>query len=230
VLLCLLLILALAVVGHLIKTFSQGTKTVAAVATALLSAGPSESAATDTDSPSAGSISGGTPGTMPSSTSATVGASGSDDPSAGAGLGGGTFAPPFGTQYLDYPADSVGAVSSKTDVTISNVDYPDNTELYCPTTGLDDWNVAGYATFTATFGIPDDAQYATGITDTMTFTDQNGKALGTATTTIGQPAKVTFPLTGVVRLVMSCARQGSNASNNNLVALGNASVSTSGSD
>ncbi|HEV2634029.1 MAG TPA: hypothetical protein VGX23_02710 [Actinocrinis sp.] len=230
VLLCLLLVLALAVVGLLYTTLNKGTKTLVVAGATSPSASPTDTAASDPSTPTAGPSSGGSPGTAPTNTAATADASpaatGTDGGALVVGPGGSSFAPPFGTQYLGEPIDAAGGVDTKTDVTISNVDYPDSTEFYCPTTGLDDWNVAGYSSFTATFGIPDDAQYATGITNTVTFSDQNGKTLGTATTSIGQPAKVSFPLTGVVRLIVNCARQGSNASSDNMVALGNASVST----
>ena len=110
---------------------------------------------------------------------------------------------------------------------ISNVDYASGATFYCPTNGLIDWNVAGYSTFSTEFGIPDNAPYATGVTDTATFTDQNGRTLKVVTTSIGQPVAVSFSVSGVERLIMTCSRQGSNASANNQAAFGNALLSTS---
>ena len=136
------------------------------------------------------------------------------------------FTPPFGTEYLPSPVDGDGNVSVQEDVHISDIDYANSTTFYCPTSGLIDWNVAGYGTFSAQYGIPDNAQDATGVTNKITFTDQNGRTLDVATTSIGQPVKISFSVSGVDRLVMSCARQGSNDSTNNLVALGNAQLST----
>jgi len=177
----------------------------------------SSSASASGDPATSGSASPGTSASDGGSATSTDPSS-SDDPSS-------AFTPPFGTEYLPAPVD--GDVYTQQDVHISDIDYANSSSFYCPTSGLIDWNVAGYSTFTAQYGIPDDAQYATGITNTITFTDQNGKTLDVQTTSIGQPVKLSFSVSGVDRLIMSCARQGSNNSANNLVALGNASLSTS---
>jgi len=142
------------------------------------------------------------------------------DPSSG-------FTPPFGAVYLPSTVDGGGSVGSRRDVHISAIDYANSTTFYCPTSGLIDWDVAGYSTFAAEYGIPDDAQSATGVANTITFTDQNGKTLDVQTTSIGQPVKISFSVSGVDRLIMSCARQGSNNATNNLVALGNALLAQS---
>ena len=162
------------------------------------------------------------PGTSASDSSSATSTdtSTADDPSS-------AFTPPYGTEYLPSPVDGADDVSTQEDVHISDIDYANSSTFYCPTSGLIDWNVAGYSTFTAEYGIPDDAQAATGITNTITFTDQTGKTLDVQTTSIGQPVKISFSVSGVDRLIMSCARQGSNNSTNNVVALGNASLSTS---
>ncbi len=177
---------------------AEQTDTVALSPSPELSASPSDSLATD--------------------------ASASDSPSNTAAPAG-TFSPVFGSQYLGSPVD--GDVSTQRDVHISNVDYPNSIGFYCPTSGMIDWNVAGYTTFTAVFGIPDDARSSTGITNGVTFSDQNGHQLGTAKASIGQPAPIQIALKGATRLVMACDRQGSNDSTDNYVALGNASLSTS---
>ncbi len=161
----------------------------------------------------------------PFSTDTSISDSASDAVPSDTTVPSGSFSPVFGVQSLGGPVD--GSVETGEDVHISNVDYPDSIGMYCPTSNLLDWNVAGFATFTAEFGIPDDARSATAITNTMTFTDQNGQRLGVAKTSIGQPAHVQFALKGATRLIVSCDRQGSNDSVNNVVALGNASVSTS---
>lgn len=171
-----------------------------------VSVSPSGTFATDTSTPGS---------TNPSVT---------DSPSDTAGPSG-SFSPPFGSQPLGDTVD--GSVYTRQDEHISNVDYPDSVGLYCPTSRLIDWNVAGFATFTAVFGIPDDARSATGIINTVTFSDQNGHQLGVAKTALGQPTQIRFALKGAARLVMSCDRQGSNDSTNNFVALGNPVLSVS---
>lgn len=211
------------VLGHSNKALATTTSTSSPTSTTA-SAIDSSSASSD---PSAGSTAGA--GSSPSD-----GASAGPSPSADSAspstdvTPSESFSPPFGTQYLTGPVDGSG-VGTNVDVKLSSVDYPNSVNFYCPTNGLLDWDVAGYSTFTTTFGIPDDAPYAAGITNTITFTNENGKTLGSATTTVGQPAKVSFALNGAVRLVITCTRQGSNDSADNVVALGNAEVSTSSS-
>lgn len=213
------------VVYMLYATVLKGPDTVSASATSTSSA----SATASGTRPSESSPSGGTPAAGPS---ATDGASADATSTASATNGvapGVAFSPVFGSQFLTSPVDNSDDVSTQVDLHISDVDYPHSVELSCPTGGIDDWNVAGYSTFSAMFGIPDDAQNATGVTDTITFTDQNGRTLGTATASIGQPAKVSLSFTGVDRLVINCSRQGGDAqyANHNAVALGDASVTTS---
>ncbi|HEU5354990.1 MAG TPA: hypothetical protein VFU65_11035 [Actinocrinis sp.] len=194
------------VAAVVVSTASTSAATTAPTDTVSLSPSP-ELSASPSDSPSASA-----------SDSASVSASDT-------GSSTGTFGPVFGSQPLGAPVD--GDIYTQRDVHISNVDYPNSVAFYCPTSGMTDWNVAGYATFIAVFGIPDDAQSATGITNGVTFSDQNGHQLGTAKASIGQPAQVRIALKGATRLLMTCDRQGSNNSTNNYVALGNASLSTS---
>jgi hypothetical protein len=185
------------------------------------------STGTGTDSsPSSSGVAGASnsPGSSASG-SASDGSSATSTGGTAATDGGTGFTPPFGTEYLPAPVD--GDVYTHQDVHIGNVDYATSSSFYCPTSGLIDWNVAGYKTFTAEFGIPDDAQSATGVSNTVTFTDQNGKTLGQSTTSLGQQVKISLSVSGVDRLIMSCARQGTNNSTNNLVALGNALLATS---
>jgi len=158
------------------------------------------------------------------SADATSSASGQSTDSAAPGT---SFTPINGTVPLGSPVDNGDGVSSNVDVSISNVDYPNSVTLNCANSATTDWDVAGYASFTATLGIPDTARGATGSTITMTFANENGQTLAVAKTSIGQPANVRIALTGVHRLAISCTRQSSNGYGYNQVALGNASFSGS---
>lgn len=233
-LLYLMIALLLVVIGGMAYALIANRSTTVAAASSTGSpsassqASATETATDATDGPSPGGSASGGPG---ASGSATAGPSDGGTASSADALGpaaqGTGFTPPFGTEFLPAPVDGDANVDPGQDVHISDVDYANSVTLYCPTNGLIDWNVAGYHTFSAEFGVPDNAQSATGVTNTVTFTDQNGKALGSATTSIGQPKKLTFSVTGVDRLIMSCARQGANNSANNQVTLGNALLSTS---
>lgn len=208
--------------NQLATVSSNSSRTASAEASATSTGTGTDSSA----SPSSSGVAGAS--NSPGSSASGSASDGSSATSAGATVttgGGAGFTPPFGTEYLPAPVD--GDVYTHVDVHIDNVDYPTSSSFYCPTSGLIDWNVAGYKTFTAEFGIPDDAQSATGVSNTVTFTDQNGKALGQSTTSLGQQTKISFSVAGVDRLIMSCARQGTNNSTNNLVALGNAMLATS---
>jgi hypothetical protein len=228
VLLTLVVLLAL-VAGLLYTILKSPAKTAVVAATsspsASVSASASASTAAATSSPSAGSVPSpsagvGESGSAAATSSASAPSTESSQPSA-------SFSPINGTAYLPVPVDGGGYVDTKVDVVISNVDYPYSTRFYCPNQTAIDWNVAGYATFTANVGIPDNAPGATGSTVTMTFADQNGKVLSVSKTSIGQPSSIRVPLAGVDRLTMTCNRQANNGSYVNYVALGNASLSGS---
>ena len=231
-------LLLVIVVGLAYAMMSNQHKQLVAVSSTDSATASSQPSATDTgsggaDDPSSSASASGDPGTSNSASPGASGSAGSSasptDTSGAAEAANATagFTPPFGTEYLPAPVDGGDNVTNGQDVHISDVDYANSTTFYCPTSGLIDWNVAGYDTFSAEYGIPDDAQAATGVTNTITFTDQNGKTLDVATASIGQPLKISFSVSGVERLVISCARQGSNDSANNLVALGNALLTTS---
>jgi hypothetical protein len=215
ILLVLLVLLALLVYAKVIRPqTASATASATSSASAGTSASPSPTAAATTPAPGAS-----TPAGTPTASPAASGAAGS-----GAAVPpGGTFSPPNGSQDLGNPVD--GGVNYPMDVAINAVDYPDSVTFGCSTSGLIDWNVAGFATFEAYVGIPDNAQNATGVTDELVFKDENGKTLDTVKTAIGQPQQVSFSIAGVDRLAVSCVQQGATSSNGNVVALGTASMS-----
>jgi hypothetical protein len=91
------------------------------------------------------------------------------------------------------------------------------------------WDVAGSTTFSATVGIPDNTEDATGDDAELTFASQDGTKLAkTITVSLGHPASVSFSISGVTQLDVTC--NGVEASTGQqdsglYVALGNASAS-----
>lgn len=213
-----LIVVLLLVVGGLAFAVLGSSKSSAAAPSAVGITSPPAVASTDAlPSPSPSLDVSVSPSDTLATDTSTADPTDTSSPSAG-------FSAPLGSQPLGSPVD--GEVDTGNDEHISNVDYPDSIRFYCPTSGLLDWNVAGFTTFTAVFGIPDDAQSATAIINTMTFSDQNGHQLAMAKTALGQPAQIQFALKGATRLIMSCDRQGSNDSVNNFVTLGNPLLSS----
>lgn len=110
--------------------------------------------------------------------------------------------------------------------------YPKTIEFPCyggsvngPTEAYD---VAGSTTFSATAGIPDNTEDATGDVGTITFSNEAGQQIGNSIqVSLGHPVKVDLTITGVTQLGMTCS--GRNASTSQpasfQVSLGNAGVS-----
>jgi hypothetical protein len=216
-----LFLLAVLVAALLYVLLKPGDKTTTAASTG----SPSPTSASASVTPSAVAL--------PSASGAESASASADASSSASGqstdsaVPNSSFTPINGTAPLGAPVDNGAEVSTNVDVTISNVDYPNSVTLNCANSATTDWDVAGYASFTTTLGIPDTARGATGSTITMTFANENGQTLDVAKTSIGQPANVRIPLTGVHRLAISCTRQSSNGYGYNQVALGNASFSGS---
>jgi hypothetical protein len=91
------------------------------------------------------------------------------------------------------------------------------------------YDVAGDSVFTAQVGIPDDAQGATDVTATVTFTNESGQQVGQPVrVSLGHPVSVSMNIKGVTQLGITCAgqdQQTGQADNDFSIALGNAAVS-----
>lgn len=91
------------------------------------------------------------------------------------------------------------------------------------------YDVAGSSTFTATVGIPDNMQDATDVIATVTFTNESDQRAGQPVqVSLGHPAKVDIPISGVTQLGMTCvgrdARSGEQATSFQ-IAIGDAHIS-----
>jgi hypothetical protein len=91
------------------------------------------------------------------------------------------------------------------------------------------YDVAGDSVFTAEVGIPDDAQGATDVAATVTFTNESGQQVGQPVrVSLGHPVSVSMNIKGVTQLGITCAgqdQQTGQADNDFSIALGNAAVS-----
>jgi len=100
----------------------------------------------------------------------------------------------------------------------ANTDQPDEA-----------FDVAGHNLFRAVVGIPDNAQNATSLNETVTFANQDGTQLmKPVVVSLGNPAVVRLNISGVTQLEMTCSGtdpQTQQQENGNQVTLGNAYIS-----
>jgi hypothetical protein len=112
------------------------------------------------------------------------------------------------TKYLD-SEDPLDGGYDATAVTFSAQRYPRGVSFYCGTDAQSrlQWDVAGYAHFTAVAGIDDQTEGAFGAVVDMTFYDQDGHQLlpKPVEVAVGHPKKVSLALDGVVSLRMTCS-------------------------
>jgi hypothetical protein len=151
-------------------------------------------------------------------------------PTASGGTNGGG-----GQTYLSKLIPTVdGGGTNDSATTIDGQSYPNSVTFGCDGLGgngqpTEAWDVAGSTTFSATVGIPDNTEDATGDDAELTFASQDGtKLTKTITVSLGHPASVSFSISGVTQLDVTC--NGVEASTGQqdsglYVALGNASAS-----
>ncbi|NUR29628.1 MAG: hypothetical protein HOV83_27900 [Catenulispora sp.] len=129
-----------------------------------------------------------------------------------------------GPEYLSAgqlpPAkDAIGNVTSGP-VRIGTTDYPNSIRFTCAPfgfgTGSLTFDVAGYAFFTATVGVPNDATNGAGNTMTITFFKDGSAQLATPLSiVVGRPQAVHLDLKGAAQLQIQCgskSKQGLGAS------------------
>jgi hypothetical protein len=118
--------------------------------------------------------------------------------------------------------------------TMSATAYPNSVTFFCD--GTVDTNqpdeafdVAGHTSFRAVVGIPDNAQDATSLNETVTFANQAGAQLiKPVVVSLGNPAVVNLNISGVTQLEVTCSGidpQTQQQDNDNLLTLGNAYIS-----
>jgi hypothetical protein len=112
------------------------------------------------------------------------------------------------TKYLD-TEDALDGGFDANAVTFSAQRYPRGVSFYCDTDTQSrlQWDVAGYAHFTAVAGIDDETDGAFGAVVDMTFYNQDGHQLlpKPVEVSVGHPKKVSLDLSGVVSLRMTCS-------------------------
>ncbi|MEV6843942.1 NPCBM/NEW2 domain-containing protein [Actinoplanes sp. NPDC051411] len=112
------------------------------------------------------------------------------------------------TKYLDTEDPLDGGYNANA-VTFSAQRYPRGVSFYCysDTQSRLQWDVAGYAHFTAVAGIDDETEGAFGAVADLTFYDQDGHQLlpKPVEVSVGHPKKVSLALNGVVSLRMTCS-------------------------
>jgi len=171
-----------------------------------------------------------TPPVSPSSSagpSDTVGPSGSADPSSEPSDVTSTPAP-AATTYLD-SLDQVNGYDYAQPVGLNGVRYPRSVGFSCQraTSNYVQWSVAGYKTFSAMAGIPDDASNAFGGIAEMIFYNQDGTQLAKPfDVSLGHPLQVTLQLNGAVQLRVTCSGRDVKTGNEREFAgaLGNAEI------
>ena len=118
--------------------------------------------------------------------------------------------------------------------TMSATAYPNSITFDCDgpvnTDQSDEaFDVAGHTLFRAVVGIPDNAQNATSLNETVTFANQSGTELiKPVVVSLGNPAVVRINISGVTQLEMTCSGtdpQTQQQENGNQVSLGNAYIS-----
>jgi hypothetical protein len=108
--------------------------------------------------------------------------------------------------------------------------YPNSVTFSCAGGSPDlAYDVAGHQVFTALVGIPDNAQDATGLDETVTFDNQAGTQLAKpVVVSLGSPDRVRINIAGVTQLEFSCTGvtgPGHQPDNGNQLTLGNAEIS-----
>jgi hypothetical protein len=118
--------------------------------------------------------------------------------------------------------------------TMSSTAYPDSVTFDCDgPSGADQpdeaFDVAGHTQFRAVVGVPDNAQDATNLNETVTFANQSGAQLmKPVVVSLGNPAVVRLNISGVTQLEVICSGTNSETQaqdNGNQLTLGNANVS-----
>lgn len=154
-------------------------------------------------------------------------ASTSSGSSGGAALTGGT--------YLSALQPTVDEADLQTGAqTMSATNYPESVTFYCDGAVNTDkpdeaFNVGGRSLFRAVVGIPDDAQNATSLNETVTFANQSGTQLiKPVVVSLGKTAAVRIGVSGVTQLEVTCSgtdSQTQQSDNGNELTLGNAYIS-----
>jgi hypothetical protein len=118
--------------------------------------------------------------------------------------------------------------------TMSSTAYQDSVTFDCDGPGGNDqpdeaFDVAGHTLFRAVVGIPDNAQDATNLNETITFANQSGTQLmKPVVVSLGNPAVVRLNISGVTQLEVICSGTNSETQaqdNGNQLTLGNANIS-----
>ena len=107
-----------------------------------------------------------------------------------------------------------GGSASEGPQQIGSVTYADSVRFACgPQTFSSSlvYDVAGYATFKATIGVPSDATNASGNSTTVQFLKDGSSVqlIPSITTALDQPQAVTIPLMGASQLEISCTSSAS---------------------
>jgi hypothetical protein len=145
----------------------------------------------------------------------------------GATLSGGTYLSAL-QPTVDYAELTTGTrtMSAKT--------YPNSVTFGCAGTVNTDqpdeaFNVGGHALFRAVVGIPDNAQNATSLNETVTFANQSGTQLiSPVVVSLGKPATVRLSISEVTQLEVTCSGadpRTQQPNDNNMLTLGNAYIS-----
>jgi hypothetical protein len=118
--------------------------------------------------------------------------------------------------------------------TMSSTAYQDSVTFGCDGPGGNDqpdeaFDVAGHTLFRAVVGIPDNAEDATNLNETVTFASQSGTQLmKPVVVSLGNPADVRLNISGVTQLEVICSGTNSETQaqdNGNQMTLGNANIS-----
>ena len=118
--------------------------------------------------------------------------------------------------------------------TMSSTAYQDSVTFGCDGPGGNDqpdeaFDVAGHTLFRAVVGIPDNAEDATNLNETVTFASQSGTQLmKPVVVSLGNPAVVRLNISGVTQLEVICSGTNSETQaqdNGNQMTLGNANIS-----
>lgn len=158
-----------------------------------------------------------------------------DGRSNGPGSSSGGGAPLAGGAYLSALQPTVDDADLGTgSQTMSATAYPDSVTFGCDGPGGagqpdEAFDVAGHTLFRAVVGIPDNAQDATSLNETVTFANQSSAQLfKPVVVSLGSPAVVQLNISGVTQLEVTCSGadpQTQQQENGNLVTLGNAYIS-----
>jgi hypothetical protein len=167
------------------------------------------------------------------SSAAKAAARSTPGPSSSSGSSGG--AAPAGGTYLSALQPTLDNSDLQTGTqTMSATAYPNSVTFGCDGPASSDqpdeaFDVAGHTLFRAVVGIPDNAQDATSLDETVTFANQGGTQLiKPVVVSLGNPAVVRLNISGVTQLEVTCSGTNSQTQqqdDDNELTLGNAYIS-----